>query len=153
MSHVVLAIEPPPILRQLDVRAYGTGVGRDLASVQQRAQTLSDIYRESLAITYRETVLAEEFRMLAEQWRNETRFESSLTEITEHPAYQAIIELGDEVVHILLDELRRRREPELWFAALREITGVDPIRPDHWGNVRAMADDWLRWGGERDFIR
>jgi hypothetical protein len=146
-------MDPPPMMRQLDVKGYWTGESPDLVGVQQKAQVLSNIYRESPALTYREAAVAEEFHTLAEQWREETRFESSLAAITEHPAYRAIVALGDEVVPLLLRQLRRRGDPEFWFTALREITGADPVRADQWGNVRAMSEDWLRWGRDNHLLQ
>ncbi len=149
MSNFALATEPPPLVRLLTSSPRGAGF--DQARVEQSAGQLRVAYHDSLAITYREAALAETFRTHAEEWRRATRFQSSLEEITGHPAYRAIVLLGDEVVPLLLRELRRR--PELWFAALREITHADPVRPEYRGDISAMADAWVRWGRERGLTR
>jgi len=105
----------------------------------------------SLDIVNREALLIEQFRRLAAEWRDATQFQSSLARSTNHPAYQAIIELGAEIIPVLLHELRRQPEP--WFVALREITGVDPVAPTQRGNMQAMAAAWLRWGRDNGLIR
>lgn len=149
MSYFALAAEPPPLVRVLMPRPEGAG--GDLARVEQRVDELLASYHDSLALTYREAVLAEALFSLAEEWRRATRFQSSLDRITGHPAYRQIIQLGEEVVPLILQELKRRPEP--WFAALREITQADPVRPEERGDIRAMADAWVRWGRSRRLIQ
>jgi hypothetical protein len=99
--------------------------------------------------TQRDTRLESAFRELAREWRDETRYLSSSTQITAHPAYQRIVQLGAAVVPLLLEELRR--EPDHWFAALRELTGENPVAPEDRGDVPAMAAAWVRWG-EREHL-
>jgi hypothetical protein len=94
--------------------------------------------------------VAERFATLAAQWRTETAFLSSTTAMVAHPAYQAIIALGPPVVPWLLRDLQR--EPAHWFEALQTITGEDPVPRDHWGNIAAMAADWLTWGRQRGLM-
>src|SRR5947209_11570031 len=105
-------MQPPPIMHQLDEEAYGTGASHELAHIRYAAARLWQGYRESSALTYREAAIADAFNALAQQWREETRFQSSVTAITAHPAYRAVVALGDEVVPVLLRELRRG-QPEM----------------------------------------
>lgn len=67
-----------------------------------------------------------------------------------HPAYRAIIALGPDAVPFVLKSLEQ--EPIHWFEALKEITGQDPVPRHHWGDIRAMRDDWLCWGREQGLI-
>ena len=150
MSSFTLTMEQPPAIVRF-LTPHPKGAGADVATIEKRILELRDDYQESVAITYREAAVAENFRALAEEWREGTRFQSSLSQITAHPAYRAIVQLGEEVVPVLLRELQRRPEP--WFAALREIMGADPVRPEQRGDMRAMADAWLRWGRAHSFIR
>lgn len=99
--------------------------------------------------TRRDTRLESAFRDLAREWREDTRYLSSISQMIAHPAYRRIVELGPAVVPLLLEDLRR--EPDHWFAALREITGENPVPPDDRGNVAAMAEAWVRWG-ERELL-
>ena len=151
MTTIALATRRGTWTRFFGEQLYASGAGYEVATVDRRVRELEDELAESLVITYREAVLADTVKMLANMWRAETKFESSLTRVTGHPAYRAIVDLGAEVVPILLDQLRQRPEP--WFAALREITGEDPVQPTQRGDMRLMADAWVRWGRERRLIR
>jgi hypothetical protein len=84
------------------------------------------------------------FRTLARAWKEETYYLSSTTAMTNHWAYQKIIRLGPPVVPLLLRELRSK--PDFWFAALRALTGANPVAPEDAGKVRAMANAWVKWG-------
>ncbi|MBA5866943.1 MAG: hypothetical protein GDA67_09660 [Nitrospira sp. CR1.3] len=106
---------------------------------------LEEHYR--LPVTRRPQGDAEKFLALAELWRRDVQFMSSVTEMVLHPAYQRIIGMGFAVVPYLLRELERA--PDHWFWALTAITGADPVQPEHRGKLRKMADAWLRWGKEQ----
>ncbi len=86
-------------------------------------------------------LVAEQFNTLAKEWKAATAFLSSTTAMVNHPSYQAIIALGPPVVPLLLRDLER--EPVHWFEALQSIAGTDPVPREHWGNIAAMAADWL----------
>ena len=86
----------------------------------------------------------ERFERLAEAWWEDTLFESSVTRMAMHPAYQRIIGMGESAVPLMLEALAE--EPEHWFWALRAITGEDPVSEDDRGDVRAMTAAWLEWG-------
>lgn len=98
-------------------------------------------------VTRRPLSAAERFQALTEWWREGVRFTSSLTEMVLHPAYQRIIGMGPAAVPLLLHELEER--PDHWFWALSAITGADPVLPEQRGQVRMMADAWLRWAKEQ----
>ncbi len=93
--------------------------------------------------------LAVKFRAYAETWRRETLHVSSLTKITSHPAYQAIISMGKPVLPLLLDELRVR--PDHWLVALHEITVVDPAAPG--SSFSEAVEAWLKWGRENGYLK
>jgi hypothetical protein len=84
------------------------------------------------------------FQKLSREWREATRFTSSLTEMCTHPAYQRIIGLGRPVLRLLLEELRT--QPDHWFWALQAITGEDPVPDREKGDLPKMAQRWLEWG-------
>ncbi|MBX9584532.1 MAG: hypothetical protein K2X87_29880 [Gemmataceae bacterium] len=91
--------------------------------------------------------LASRFHTLAGEWRAATRFLAGPSAATEHPAYRAVVALGPDVVPLILAELAVAPEP--WFAALRELTGADPVPPADRGRPRAAAEHWLAWGRGR----
>ena len=91
----------------------------------------------------------ERFKRLAAIWKSETRFLSSTPKMAEHPAYQEIISMGDEVVPFILRELESK--PDHWFKALRAITGAQPVPQADAGNVTLMTKAWLSWGREHGY--
>ncbi len=84
------------------------------------------------------------FQMLAKEWKNDTVFMSSLTDMAMHPAYQQIIGMGPIAIPLILDEMKN--EPEFWFWALKAVSGDDPTSPEDQGNLKAMTKAWLKWG-------
>ncbi len=90
---------------------------------------------------------AAQFYELADTWRAETGFSSSVLEMVSHPAYQRIIGLGPAVLPMLLREVEERHEH--WYPALTAITGANPVKPQNRGRMGAMADDWIRWAKEQ----
>ena len=85
-----------------------------------------------------------EFQMLATQWKNDTIWDSSVTQKILHPFYQQIIGMGPIVVPWILKQLQK--EPDFWFDALTAITREQPVLPEHAGDMQAMTNDWLEWG-------
>ncbi|VTR93372.1 Cytidylate kinase OS=Candidatus Nitrososphaera evergladensis SR1 GN=NTE_03352 PE=4 SV=1: AAA_18 [Gemmata massiliana] len=92
--------------------------------------------------------VSERFRKLATKWRAAVGPLSSSTKIIQHPAYQEIIKLGRDAVPLILQELEKK--PDHWFAALRAITGEDPVAPEDRGRMDRMAASWVRWGREHE---
>jgi hypothetical protein len=86
------------------------------------------------------------FQQLAAEWREGTGPLSSASKMIQHPACQGIIALGRDVVPSILRDLER--QPDHWFAALRAITGEDPVAPEDRGVMERMAASWVRWGKE-----
>jgi hypothetical protein len=134
-------IRSPQALEYLSV----VGMSRDSKVVTE--QWLKSEEHYWLPITRRPHGDAEKFQALAETWRREVQFLSSVTEMVLHSAYQRIIGMGAAVVPHLLRELERR--PDHWFWALTAITGADPVKPEDRGKLRKMTDAWLRWGKEQ----
>jgi hypothetical protein len=62
----------------------------------------------------------------------------------------AIVALGPEVVPLLLRELEQR--PNHWFAALKSLTGADPVAPPDRGRVGPMTEPWIIWGKEHGYL-
>src|SRR5438132_1326530 len=91
------------------------------------------------------------FAELAAEWKAGRGPTSFAADMAKHPAYQAIIALGPPAVPLILRELER--EPDYWFAALRALTGADPVPPEARGRLSAMAEAWLRWGRDQGLRR
>jgi len=96
-------------------------------------------------------VFEERFRRLAQAWKKETWFHSSITQKSIHPAYQQIIGMGSPAVPLILRELSRK--PDHWFWALAAITGEDPVPDSSAGRLEEMTEAWLSWGREHGYVR
>lgn len=91
----------------------------------------------------------ERFRRLAAVWRTDTAYISSTSELTAHPAFQEIVDMGSAAIPLLLRELENGAGH--WHRALRRIAGVDPVPPEDRGNGARTAEAWLRWGKEQGY--
>ena len=49
-----------------------------------------------------------------EDWQRDTRFLSSVTAITSHPAFTGIVNMGGNAVPFILDEIERRPSNLVW---------------------------------------
>lgn len=94
--------------------------------------------------------LTRRFQALASEWRSATRFLASPSAAAAHPAYRAVIALGPDAVPLILAELADGPEP--WFAALRELTGADPVPPEDRGHPADAAVYWLAWGRAQGLV-
>ncbi len=92
----------------------------------------------------------EVFHKLVAEWKAAVAPLSSTTARVKHPAYQEIIALGQAAVPLLLRELAAR--PNHWFAALRTLTGADPVAPANRGKIGPMTEAWLTLGKEHGYL-
>ena len=92
--------------------------------------------------------LEQRFFNLANRWRKESRYISSITQRISHVAYLEIIALGLPAVPLILHELERTRDH--WIEALRIITGEDPARgTDVYDDA---VEAWLNWGRRNHYL-
>jgi len=90
------------------------------------------------------STIKERFDKLVAKWKDEALFHSSVTAMTEHPAYQEICNMSpEEVLPLIRSELEKG--PDHWFVALRILTGEDPVKYEDRGKVQKMADTWIKW--------
>ena len=83
-------------------------------------------------------------------WREETRYLSDSTKITGHPAYQELIALGPAALPFLFRDLERTGDGHL-SKALTAITGARPVPDDVRGQMRKVAEAWLRWAKDNGY--
>ena len=95
-------------------------------------------------------VLEQKFKELVSQWREETAFISSTSEIVSKFSYYCIIALGKDAIPLILRELKENGGH--WFLALQALTGENPVKPGDIGRMRVMAQAWLDWGQRRNLI-
>ena len=114
-------------------------------SVRQRHRADFDHANNQAAPATRQPERAEDrFGRLFEEWTNDTMFTSSITQVISHPAYLAIIGMGERAVPLILENLRRAANH--WAPALTAITGVNPVPQTRAGDMQAIADAWITWG-------
>jgi hypothetical protein len=96
-------------------------------------------------------ITEESFEAAVSEWNRETSFVSSVSEITDHPAFRRIVAWGRPSVPFILRDLKTR--PSLLIMALGEITGEDPVPPSAVGKVTEMSKSWLAWGEKNGLLR
>ncbi|MCX7424580.1 MAG: hypothetical protein NTW96_02960 [Planctomycetia bacterium] len=90
-----------------------------------------------------------EFYRLTAVWKTTTIHVSNLTEKCSHPAYKQIVAMGTTVLPFIFAELER--EPDHWFAALRALTGVNPVPSQSRGKLKETTEAWLKWAKYHGF--
>ena len=94
---------------------------------------------------------AERFRRLADQWKEESQFMSNTAQMVLLHSYLGIIGMGPPAVPLILEELQR--EPDHWFRALEAITQENPVPPEAAGRVEMMAQAWIDWGKQKEYLK
>ncbi|MFP3089966.1 hypothetical protein LQZ21_06520 [Treponema sp. TIM-1] len=82
------------------------------------------------------------FQRYYQKWEEETALMPS-SDMFENANYKAIIAMGWKAVPYIIEQLRKK--PCQLFNALRQITGVYPIKSGHVGLMDEMAKDWIEW--------
>jgi hypothetical protein len=118
------------------------GLARMVGSVVRAARENSVVIREQALAECR-------FLRLAGEWRDQSRFMSSITDMAALPAYHEITAMGAQALPLILRELQR--DPNHWFVALAAISGADPVPPQDRGDIEKMSQAWLRWGRDRGY--
>jgi hypothetical protein len=90
------------------------------------------------------------FQLLAEKWKEESKFTAFAKDSVQLPDYQSIIIMGKTVLPYILEDMQK--QPNHWFAALKAITGENPVLNEHNGNIQSMTNDWLLWGKKNQII-
>ena len=83
------------------------------------------------------------FAGLVDEWKRTRPPSSRMKDLTRVPAYREIVKGGWVAIPFIIEELQR--EPDHYFQALFEITGADPVKPEHRGKLKLMAEDWIQW--------
>ena len=124
------------------------GASAQSAQLERQLNSLTEYY--SFPASSKRDRRRERFRSLAKQWRNETQFYSSTTDIAMHPAYQAIIGMGADALPMILEDLRHCSGH--WYWALKAISNEDPVVPRDRGSIKKMKAAWLQWGKTKGLV-
>lgn len=109
----------------------------------------SDLETTNSAGSVFEVSPAARFRLLADDWRRATRYESSVTRAILHPSHMLIVGMDKNVVlPFIFTELRDKGGH--WFWALHFLTGESiGDRDDSLATVKAK---WLEWGHNHGYL-
>ena len=127
-----------------------SAIGASPQSIQLQQQLHDLACNFALPASGRRTSRRERFGQLAKQWRSDTQWLSSTTDIAMHPAYQAVIGMGDDALPLILEDLQANSGH--WYWALKSISNEDPVPPQDRGAIKKMREAWLRWGRVRGII-
>ena len=94
--------------------------------------------------------LERRFDELVERWVRETGGDSSGLKVFAHPAYHEILEMGQAVVPLIFRHLNESGGYH-WYAALKQLTGADPV-PDDAGSRRRAREIWLAWARDHGWL-
>lgn len=113
------------------------------------ANPIQDLWKtaKEAPVADTQTELETTFHRLADEWRNETWFISSIKKRISHQAHLKIIGLGRPAIPLIVREMRR--SPDNWFWALEAITHEDPA--PHAENMQQLADAWLAWAKKHGY--
>lgn len=93
---------------------------------------------------------AARFRILADDWRQRTRHESSISRAILHPSHIKIIRMDKEtVLKMIFPELRDRGGH--WYWALQHLTEVTDIG-ERGDGLEVVKAKWLQWGREHGYL-
>ncbi len=102
--------------------------------------------------TIRDRVCTEvRFHTLANKWKEDTMFSSSIDQIESNHSYREIIKMGEIVLPMILADLKSE-DASLWFGALEAISGENPVPQNHRGFIAKMTNDWLSWGRTKGLV-
>jgi type III restriction enzyme len=111
--------------------------------------TLDDLLANGLTGVSAAVPDRETFERLAEEWERDRPRGADVEQMTQHPAYQSIIEMGKPAVPWLLQRLSEK--PDHWFVALNAITGARPVPSESRGRIKEMTQAWLNWGRQQGY--
>ena len=86
----------------------------------------------------------EKFNELSKKWQEETALSSVMSAVLKNESAKEIIAAGSEVVPFIIDEIRETYNGH-YTIILSEIVGYSPIPTPHYGKIKKMAKDWIKW--------
>lgn len=95
------------------------------------------------------------FQQLLKKWEEETRIQSSSTEILVNSNFKNIIELGKStanrlILNLILEEIHQN--PSHLFHALHDLTEENPLLEEMAGRIGIQCQTWVDWGKCKGFI-
>lgn len=107
--------------------------------------------RKNKATTPALSNIEQQFEHLSSALTEEFIMVSSPSQIALHPFYKQIIAIGEKAIPLLIKKLDDT--PTMWFWALEEISGVNPISVSDKGNIPLMVSSWKKWAKKNGYAK
>ena len=89
--------------------------------------------------------------LIIRKWINATSLYSNPKQYLKHPLYEEVKKIDDDVLFRELISCLTGDGAWQAMAALADLTGEDPVLPEHRGNVHLSASDWQKWYQKQSF--
>lgn len=90
------------------------------------------------------------FEYLMHQWKRNRNLKSSFLKSLSDRYYQQIIKMGKIALPFIFQQMQKNYDD--WFDALYEITKIDPVQKEHYGDFVEMTKDWLKWAKKNKYL-
>jgi hypothetical protein len=89
------------------------------------------------------------FWELVTVWQMDTRYMSSASDMLSHPSVNAMIQMGPEVIPLVLLALK-----ENWHLSyvLHKVTGEWPVKDEYAGNGEKINECWYKWAKKHGYV-
>lgn len=85
---------------------------------------------------------------LIRQWEFDTRNSSSASQILSHPSVAGLIQMGQEVIPLILKAMKDNFH--LTFV-LHKLTGEWPVKDEYKGNGPEIVRAWRKWAQKHGY--
>ncbi len=87
----------------------------------------------------------------ASNWKNDTKYLSSLESITDNISCKKIIEIGKPAIELIVQEIKNGETNYCWFYILYQIIGKNPPA-NEFITCEQINRYWVRWIEENKII-
>ena len=95
----------------------------------------------------------QELERLWADWLKGTGGLSNPAAMKRHPAYTALVAMGESILPLVFQELQQGQMRIRCDMLLRGITGYTPqIAEEDYGKVAVIGNWWLNWGRRRGYV-
>lgn len=85
---------------------------------------------------------------LVRQWEYDMKYKSSATQILSHPSVAGVIQMGPEVIPLVLNAMKENFH--LTFV-LHKLTGEWPVKDEYAGNGPKIVECWRKWAKKHGY--
>ena len=93
----------------------------------------------------------DEFIRLLNIWESQTAYLSSFDDMCDNDSFKQIVAMGECAISFIMRSLSIN--PSFIFLALHRITGENPIKKEHRGQIIKIISDWQRWYKDKERVK